>query len=338
MPNRIIKESICESRGLSEASVFADDLYKRLLTYADDYGRFNADSQIILARLYPREMHIVTIEDIEDALVELIGVGKIQFYTSNVKKELYGCFPNWGEHQRIRESKKRNPEPDDTTVNDYYLRRFVSIDLKRRIIERDRFVCQECGKQICSPAITADRLIKMGTGLFHIDHIVPVIQGGRATEENLRLLCPTCNLTRKRRFTFEEICRMSNASAKKCGENLQISALIQSNPIQYESNPNPYTKGLIYRPNIDDVKEFISVKNYHFTAEEFMNYYDSVGWMQNGSPITNWQKKCPAFERNAIKAKPHQTVPLPQHFQNRQSADRGKIDYSTLPGRKKNDN
>ena len=237
MPNRIIKESICESRGLSEVSVFADDLYKRLLTYADDYGRFNADSQIILARLYPREMHIVTIGDIEDALVELIGVGKIQFYTSNVKKELYGCFPNWGEHQRIRESKKRNPEPDDTTVNDYYLRRFVSIDLKRRIIERDRFVCQECGKQICSPAITADRLIKMGAGLFHIDHIVPVIQGGRATEENLRLLCPTCNLTRKRRFTFEEICRMSNVSAENCGENLQISALIQSNPIQSESNP-----------------------------------------------------------------------------------------------------
>lgn len=238
MPNRIIKESICESRGLSEVSVFADDLYKRLLTYADDYGRFNADSQIILARLYPREMHIVTIDDIEDALIELIGVGKVRFYTSTAKKEVYGCFPNWGDHQRIRESKKRNPEPDDTSVNDYYLRRFVPIELKRKIIERDGFICKECGSLIFDPSITADRLIKMGAGLFHIDHIVPVIQGGRATEENLRLLCPRCNLTRKKRFTFEEICEFTKQSAENCGENLQITALIQSNPIQ-NPNPNP---------------------------------------------------------------------------------------------------
>ena len=56
MPNRILKESICESKGLSECTIFARDLYARLITYADDYGRFNADTQIMLARLYPREM------------------------------------------------------------------------------------------------------------------------------------------------------------------------------------------------------------------------------------------------------------------------------------------
>ena len=33
MPNRIIKDSICESKGLSEVSFFAADLYKRLITY-----------------------------------------------------------------------------------------------------------------------------------------------------------------------------------------------------------------------------------------------------------------------------------------------------------------
>ena len=68
MPNRILKESICESRKLSDVSFFAEDLYKRLITYADDYGRFNADYQIILARLYPREMEIVSIDDIDDAM------------------------------------------------------------------------------------------------------------------------------------------------------------------------------------------------------------------------------------------------------------------------------
>ena len=203
MPNRIIKESICESRTLAEVSFFAEDLYKRLITYADDYGRFNADYQIMLARLYPREIQIVSLSDIEDALIELTGAGKIAFFTSVARHDVYGCFPNWQEHQRVRESKKRAPDPDDTSVNDWYLQRFVPIDLKRRIIERDNFKCQECGKFICTTPITADRLIKLGAGLFHIDHIVPVGQGGRATEENLRLLCPKCNQSRKKLFSFE---------------------------------------------------------------------------------------------------------------------------------------
>ena len=72
MPNRILKESINESKPLSEVSFFAEDLYKRLITYADDYGRFNADYQIMRARLYPRELQIVSENDIEDALIENI--------------------------------------------------------------------------------------------------------------------------------------------------------------------------------------------------------------------------------------------------------------------------
>ena len=77
MPNRVIKETINESRGLSDCSFFSQDLYKRLITYADDYGRFNADPQIMLARLYPRELDIVSLDDLIDGLTELAGVKKI---------------------------------------------------------------------------------------------------------------------------------------------------------------------------------------------------------------------------------------------------------------------
>lgn len=243
MPNRIIKESINESKGLSEVSFFAEDLYKRLITYADDYGRFNADYQIILARLYPREIQIVTVDDIEDAMTELIGANKVQFYTSSAKKEIYGCLPNWSEHQRVRNSKKKNPEPENTEINDYYLKRHIPYELKKKIVERDKFKCKECGRFICSTPISSERFIKMGTGLYHIDHIVPVTQGGRATEENLRLLCPQCNLTRKRKLTFDDIleetqksiiCEKSPQVAAKISEGQRNSALIQSNP-----NPNP---------------------------------------------------------------------------------------------------
>lgn len=234
MPNRILKESICESEGLSGCTIFARDLYARLITYADDYGRFNADTQIMLARLYPREMDCIDQFDIVEALTELVGVGKIAFYTSSPRKTVYGCFPNWKDHQRVRDSKKRFPDPDDTTVNDWYLQRFIPIDLKVEIIERDGFKCQVCGKFITSDK-DARRLAKHGCGMYHIDHIVPVNQGGRATLENLRLTCPTCNLKRKRKYTFKEIVDF----AASRGESRQVAASSCRNPIQSESNPNP---------------------------------------------------------------------------------------------------
>lgn len=218
MPNRIIKESINESKSLSEVSFFAEDLYKRLITYADDYGRFNADFQILRARLYPREIEIVSDADIEDAMTELVGVGKIAFYTSKVRNELYGCFPKWSEHQRLRDSKAKIPEPDSREVNDWYLRRFIPLSLKVKVLERDNFKCQECGKYISANTESAKKLIKMGTGLFHYDHIVPVVQGGRATEENLRILCPKCNLSRRKNYSIEEILEITRQVAASCGK------------------------------------------------------------------------------------------------------------------------
>jgi len=234
MPNRILKDSICESRALSEVSFFAEDLYKRLITYADDYGRFNADPQIILARLYPREIGIVSIDDLDEAITELVGVGKIAFYTAQPRKELYGCFPNWASHQRVRDSKKKFPDPTDTTVNDWYYKRFISKAMKAQILTRDGMVCQECGVRVIPEGISVERAIKMCAGTFHIDHIVPVNQGGRCTEENLRLLCPTCNLRRKRHFTIEEIMEFTQAEAS-CENSPQLAANcgnVRPNPIQ----------------------------------------------------------------------------------------------------------
>lgn len=245
MPNRIIKESICTSKGLSECSVFAEELYKRLIVYADDYGRFNADTEIMLARLYPRELQYITEDDLIDALIELAGIGKIAFYTAQPRKEVYGCLPKWEEHQRVRNVKAKCPDPDDTTVNDWYMRRFISADLREKIIERDGFKCQICGKYLTTMR-DAKRFAKLGGGLYHIDHIIPVFQGGRATEENLRLTCPACNQSRKKRFTMDEIIdfTLSPPIAAVCSEPPRPAAIIQSNP-NPNTNPNTNTNPIM---------------------------------------------------------------------------------------------
>jgi hypothetical protein len=55
--------------------------------------------------------------------------------------------------------------------------RHISKDLKHLVWKRDRGVCRCCGTR---------------RGL-NFDHIVPVARGGRATADNLRLLCFACN-------------------------------------------------------------------------------------------------------------------------------------------------
>ena len=262
MPNRIIKESINESRSLNDCSVFAQDLFKRLITYADDNGRFNADTEIMRARLYPRDLDTVSQQDIVNGLIELCGIEKIQFYTARVfsnrgTKDVYGAFPKWKYHQRVRESKEKHPAPDDTDINDWYLRRFIPIDMKAEIIERDGFKCQICGKFLTT-CKEAKRFVKLGTGLYHIDHIVPVVQGGRATLENLRLTCPDCNLKRTRKFTFDDILAETRRNSPK------IAADCRLNPIQSESNPNPNPSACAdaadddSRPSFDTVEAYAS--------------------------------------------------------------------------------
>lgn len=295
MPNRILKDSINESRALTSCSFFSQELYKRLITYADDYGRFNADPEIVLARLYPRELAVVRLEDLMEGLIELAGVGKIAFYTAKPRHEVYGAFPNWGNHQRLRDSKAKCPDPEDTEVNDWYLRRYIPQDMKVRIIERDGFKCCSCGKHIVE-GVDARRLVKMGDGLYHIDHIVPVNQGGRATMENLRLLCPKCNLSRQKHFSFEEILQFANDggnlpdSAAESGEQQQSAATCSNSPqlavvgeslrpeseSESESNPNPNRNT---REDAADAEDF-RIQEEH---DQILNAAENAGFPRNNT-------------------------------------------------------
>lgn len=62
--------------------------------------------------------------------------------------------------------------------------RHVNLRLRFRVLKRDRFMCQSCGR---SPANCP------GVEL-HVDHIVPWSEGGDTTIENLQTLCDRCNL------------------------------------------------------------------------------------------------------------------------------------------------
>ena len=67
--------------------------------------------------------------------------------------------------------------------------RGMSPQLRNEILERNGFSCQQCGATAHDP----DPFNPVRKLRLHIDHIVPISQGGDDSRENLRVLCSACN-------------------------------------------------------------------------------------------------------------------------------------------------
>lgn len=77
----------------------------------------------------------------------------------------------------------------ETLVRLPAVERSISPQLRAEILERNGFTCQQCGSAAGDP----DLYNPARTVRLHVDHIVPISQGGTNTRDNLRALCSTCN-------------------------------------------------------------------------------------------------------------------------------------------------
>lgn len=68
-----------------------------------------------------------------------------------------------------------------------YIRRKVNRSVRYRILKRDNFRCQLCGRG-------KDDLDDEGKPVrLHVDHILPIAAGGKSDDANLQTLCYDCN-------------------------------------------------------------------------------------------------------------------------------------------------
>ena len=79
----------------------------------------------------------------------------------------------------------------ETTRSKWYAknqRSLMTKKLRDAIKIRDNYTCQICGKYMPDEV-----------GL-HVDHIIPIKEGGRSVESNLQVLCDKCNLSKGRKI------------------------------------------------------------------------------------------------------------------------------------------
>ena len=111
MPTRIIKETVKTSPQIDELSWFEEVVFYRAIVTADDYGCLDGRSVLLKNELFPTRDN-VTKKSIEDAIAKLVSVGLLREY--NVNGMPYLFFPSWEKHQRIRNKRRKFPDPSGT--------------------------------------------------------------------------------------------------------------------------------------------------------------------------------------------------------------------------------
>jgi len=119
VPTRYIKENARTSRSLALVSAEAERLFWRLVVSADDFGCFEASTEVLLGTCFPRMLRTVTEAQIAAWLLELASGDDpmLEIYTNS--GNVYLHFRNWDRHQKRRAKAPKYPlptDPDSTCV------------------------------------------------------------------------------------------------------------------------------------------------------------------------------------------------------------------------------
>lgn len=109
MPSRILRDGILTSVRVNALSADEEVFYRRLMSAADDYGRFYALPGLLIAACYPLRIKTVTEKSIEKWIAALVRVGLVVVY--QVKTTSYIQMLDF--RQQVRAKKSKYPNPDE---------------------------------------------------------------------------------------------------------------------------------------------------------------------------------------------------------------------------------
>lgn len=112
MPNRILRDGIIRSERVCQLSPIAELFYRRLMSVADDYGRYFAHEALLLSDCYPLRPGWADVAMISQCLWECDEAGLISTYSVDGTKYLE--IHNF--EQRVRPGQKSKfPPPAESS-------------------------------------------------------------------------------------------------------------------------------------------------------------------------------------------------------------------------------
>lgn len=114
MPNRIVREGILSSERMATLAWPEEVFFRRLMSTVDDYGRGEANPQLLRSRCYPLQTDAVRVADITRWMAACQKAGLILVYEVSGKQylELY-------KFQQQQRSPSKWPAPPEPDINCY---------------------------------------------------------------------------------------------------------------------------------------------------------------------------------------------------------------------------
>ena len=184
--SRNIKPGFFANENLADCEPMARLLFINLWMLADREGRLENRPKKIKVQTFPYDDC-----DIADLIGQLEREGFIFSYEAQGVAVMQ--INNWSKHQNPHHKEVASELPiydkskhklitpqaqvkhDSNTVCDGYIP--LSNTIRKRIFDRDGHICGYCGSEE-KP---------------EIDHIIPVTKGGNSVDDNLQVLCSSCN-------------------------------------------------------------------------------------------------------------------------------------------------
>lgn len=226
---RVILKSISDSHKLPKLKTDgARLLYTWLLTHLDVNGCFSGDPQVIKGKVFTRLNK--SIKAVENYLNDMEENKLIIRY--QVNGDIFLNVPDFVEKQPSlrpeREGQTNIPLPSKDLLkktpehlineNEYFKKDIIPVYLIKQVSERDKGICQICGKAGIEDGHFKHFIIEKEKDIagreiaFEIDHIIPEYLGGKTILENLRLVCRKCNRQRGFKLTPAELQQYSGGT------------------------------------------------------------------------------------------------------------------------------
>ena len=126
MPTRIIREGILTSETINSLSERAELFYRRLMSVADDYGRYFSNPKILHVNVYSLRLESVSEADVKQMLSECVAVKIVMIYGGGKYLEIQ----KFGQQTR---AKSKFPEPTKQDLVNYSLIKCKSDDKQMSI-------------------------------------------------------------------------------------------------------------------------------------------------------------------------------------------------------------
>lgn len=179
--SRNIKPGFFKNEVLGEMPVEIRLLFIGLWTLADREGRLEDRPRRIKMELFAYDSF-----DLDPMLNRLQADGFLIRY--EVYDVRYIQLINFVKHQDPHYKEKASEIPPAPGTEDLIKATGITRSQRVAILERDKHTCQLCGAK--------DHLC--------IDHIIPASRGGSSLDENLQVLCFSCNSTKGNKLDGEE--------------------------------------------------------------------------------------------------------------------------------------